>query len=289
MGPLALDGTLVSIRRFRADAITAEDLLASEALSVEMLHFLLACVKARANIVISGGTGSGKTTLLNILSSAIPPSERVVTIEDAAELRLAQPHVARLESRPPNLEGSGEVTARDLLRNALRMRPDRIVIGECRGGEAFDMLQAMNTGHDGSLTTLHANSTQDAVSRLELLVGLAGFPLSPGQIARQIASAVQLLVHVSRLDDGRRKIVQISEIATVHHERVVLRDLFSFEQQGIDPTGRVTGKFRAHGHTPLAVTKIHARGMHLDPTMFLAPGHDSLSATSGALQLGGRS
>lgn len=243
ISPLALDGPLVSIRRSRSKAVTAQQMLATDALTPKMLSFLKSCVESRANIVISGGTGSGKTTLLNMLSAYIPPNERVVTIEDAAELRLQQPHVARLESRPPNLEGTGEITTRDLLRNALRMRPDRIIVGECRGGEALDMLQAMNTGHSGSLTTVHANSTRDAIYRLEMLVELSGCDLSPVHIAKQIAAAVNILVQVTRLPDGRRKVVQISKLKGIHGNEIQLQDVFRFEQAGIDADGRVCGRF----------------------------------------------
>src|SRR5437870_5570007 len=210
--PLALDGALVSIRRFGVRPIQSTDLVDRKSITLEMLDFLAACVRARLNILVSGGTGSGKTTLLNALSAFIPSQERVITIEDAAELRLQQPHVGRLETRPNNAEGVGEVTTRDLVKNALRMRPDRIVIGECRGPEALDMLQAMNTGHEGSLTTIHANDTREALSRLEIMVGMAGFELPIWVIRRQIASAVHVVVQVARMRGGARKIVRISEV-----------------------------------------------------------------------------
>ncbi len=268
IAPLAIDGTLVSIRRFQADAVTPREMLETESLTPEMMAFLHGCVLARANILISGGTGSGKTTLLNVLSAGIPSRERVVTIEDAAELKLSQPHVARLETRPPNLEGRGEVSARDLLRNALRMRPDRILIGECRGAEAFDMLQAMNTGHDGSLTTVHANSTHDAVCRLEMLVGSAGLELAPSQILRQIAAAIDVLVHVARLPDGRRKVTQVSEPHGIRDGEVVLQDLFTFEETGLDREGAITGRFRAHEAEPRMLEAIRARGVPLERSLF---------------------
>lgn len=266
--PLAIDGALVSIRRTRQETLQTEQLLQLGAASAEMLAFLAACVVARASILISGGTGSGKTTLLNVLSTYVPDTERIITIEDAAELRLTQPHVARLETRPPNVEGRGEVTARDLLRNALRMRPDRIIVGECRGGEAFDMLQAMNTGHEGSLSTLHANSTRDCISRLEMLVGLAGFELSPYQVGRQISAAINVLVHVARLADGGRKIVQISELQGCQQGEFQIVDLFSFEEQSVDDRTGVQGNFVTHGVLPKVFKKIEARGIALDPHIF---------------------
>src|SRR5579863_8966434 len=228
--PLALDGALVSIRRFSSKPLLASDLIARKSVTSEIIDFLAACVKARLNIVISGGTGSGKTTFLNMLSGYIPDDERVATIEDAAELQLQQPHVARMETRPTNLEGTGEVATRDLVRNALRMRPDRIIIGECRGPEALDMLQAMNTGHDGSMTTIHANDTRDAVSRLEMMIGLAGFDVPIWIIRRQIASAVHLVVQVARLVGGVRKIIKISEILGMEGDVMSMHDIFIFKQ-----------------------------------------------------------
>ena len=233
--PLALDGSMVSIRRFGVKAIRAEDLVARGSMPREMLEFLSACVGARLNILISGGTGSGKTTLLNALSAFIPDTERVITIEDAAELRLQQRHVGRLEIRPSNPHGgAGEITTRDLVRNALRMRPDRIVIGECRGAEAVDMLQAMNTGHEGSLTTIHANDTREALGRLEVMVGMAGFDLPVWVIRRQIASAVHVVIQVSRLLGGARKVVKVSEVTGVEGENYAMQDLFLFRQTGVD-------------------------------------------------------
>src|SRR5262249_39950170 len=217
--------------------ILVNDLVGYKAITPEMVKFLSACIKARINMVISGGTGSGKTTLLNALSAFVPDDERVVTIEDAAELKLQQPHIARMETRPANIEGVGEVTTRDLVRNALRMRPDRIIIGECRGPEALDMLQAMNTGHDGSLTTVHANDTRDALGRLEMMVGMAGFELPIWIIRRQIASAIQIVIQVARLLGGARKIVKISEITGMEGEVISMHDIFGYKQTGVDEKG----------------------------------------------------
>src|SRR4051794_37821434 len=249
--PLALDGALVSIRRFGAKPIQAADLVAKKSIPLEMLDFLAACVRARMNILVSGGTGSGKTTLLNSLSAFIPDDERVITIEDAAELRLQQRHVGRLETRPNNVEGVGEVGTRDLVRNALRMRPDRIIIGECRGAEALDMMQAMNTGHEGSLTTVHANDTRDALSRLEIMVGMAGFDLPIWVIRRQIASAIHIIVQVSRLMGGARKVVKISEVTGMEGDNLVMHDLFVFKQTGVDDKrrARATSRAPASGHS----------------------------------------
>lgn len=238
--PLAIDGALVSIRRARHSPVTPETLLTNDSLTPPMLQYLIGAVRRRANILVSGGTGSGKTTLLGVLSSFIPRDQRIVTIEDAAELKLQQPHVARLESRPANVEGSGRISVRDLLRNALRMRPDRIVIGECRGEETLDMLQAMNTGHDGSMTTIHANSAADALSRLQLLVGLSGCDLSMGHIDRQIAAAINLIVHVARLPGGARKITQITELRGMSREEFQLHDQFRYQY---DPTTSAPGTF----------------------------------------------
>ena len=261
--PLALDGTLVSIRRRRAEVMQIDDLVESGSLSPTMVEFLIACIAAKANLLIAGGTGSGKTTLLNALSSHIPPGERVVTIEDAAELCLQQPHVARLETRPPNLEGTGQVTTRDLLRNALRMRPDRIIIGECRGGEAFDMLQAMNTGHSGSMTTLHANSASDAINRLEMLAGMSGIDITPHQICRQICSAINVVVHLSRLTDGSRKVMQISELGGIVDGAIQIRDLFTFAECGTDDDGVIRGEFVAHKCDAHIEHLFHAKGIRV--------------------------
>jgi pilus assembly protein CpaF len=266
--PLALDGALVSIRRFGVKPMLATDLVTNRSLTAEMIEFLGACVRARLNILVSGGTGSGKTTLLNALSGFIPPDERVITIEDAAELRLQQPHVGRLETRPHNAEGAGEVTTRDLVRNALRMRPDRIIIGECRGAESLDMLQAMNTGHEGSLTTIHANDTRDALSRLEMMVGMAGFELPIWVIRRQIASAIHLVIQASRLLGGARKVVKISEVAGVEGENVVMHDLFIFKQTGVDDKRKAQGYFQATGIRPNCLERLAALGVGLPYELF---------------------
>jgi pilus assembly protein CpaF len=258
--PLALDGALVSIRRFGARPIRAADLVANKSVPQEVLDFLAACVRARLNIVVSGGTGSGKTTLLNALSAFIPDDERVVTIEDAAELRLQQPHVGRLETRPKNVEGVGEILTRDLMRNALRMRPDRIVVGECRGAEALDMLQAMNTGHEGSLTTVHANDTREALGRLEVMVGMGGFDLPLWVIRRQIASAVHLVIQVSRLVGGARKLIRVSEVLGVEGENYAMQDLFVFKQTGLDGDRRAQGCFHATGLRPNCLERLEAHG-----------------------------
>jgi pilus assembly protein CpaF len=266
--PLALDGTLLSIRRFGTRPLLVADLVAKKAISQEMVTFLSSCSRARINMIISGGTGSGKTTLLNALSAFIPAKERVATIEDAAELRLQQPHVARMETRPPNIEGSGEVTTRDLVRNALRMRPDRIIVGECRGAESLDMLQAMNTGHDGSLTTIHANDTRDALSRLEMMVGMAGFDLPIWIIRRQVASAIQIVVQVARLPGGPRKVVKISEITGMEGEVISMHDLFAFKQTGVDDAGVAQGYFHATGIRPKVLERLEEAGVRLPVEMF---------------------
>jgi pilus assembly protein CpaF len=266
--PLALDGALVSIRRFGARPLLISDLLGYKAVTPEMVQFMSACVKARINMVISGGTGSGKTTLLNALSASIPHDERVATIEDAAELRLQQPHVARMETRAANIEGHGEVTTRDLVRNALRMRPDRIIVGECRGPEALDMLQAMNTGHEGSLTTIHANDTRDALSRLEMMVGMAGFDVPIWIIRRQIASAIQIVVQVARLMGGARKIVKISELTGMEGEIMSMHDLFLFKQTGVDDKGVAQGYFHSSGIRPKCLDKLEASGVRVPVELF---------------------
>ncbi len=266
--PLALDGPLVSIRRFGARPLQIADLVAHQAIVADMVKFLTACVKARINMVISGGTGSGKTTLLNALSAFIPHDERVATIEDAAELKLQQPHVARMETRPANIEGVGEITTRDLVRNALRMRPDRIIVGECRGPEALDMLQAMNTGHDGSLTTVHANGTRDALSRLEMMVGMAGFDLPIWIIRRQIASAIQVVVQVARLPGGTRKVTKISEITGMEGDIVSMHDIFSFKQTGVDAHGGAQGYFHTNGIRPQCLEKLEISGVRVPAELF---------------------
>jgi pilus assembly protein CpaF len=266
--PLALDGTLVSIRRFGHRPLLINDLVANKAMTKEMVQFLSACVKSRINMVISGGTGSGKTTLLNALSSFIPPVERVATIEDAAELRLQQPHVARMETRPSNIEGKGEVTTRDLVRNALRMRPDRIIVGECRGSEALDMLQAMNTGHDGSLTTIHANDSRDALGRMEMMIGMAGFDLPIWIIRRQIASAIQIIVQAARLPGGVRKVIKISEITGMEGDMISMHDIFAFKQTGVDNDGMAQGYLFATGIRPKCLEKLEACGARLPVELF---------------------
>jgi pilus assembly protein CpaF len=266
--PLALDGALVSIRRFGHRPILARDLLAKKSIPAEMLEFLAACVRARLTILVSGGTGSGKTTLLNVLSSFIPNEERVITIEDAAELRLQQPHVGRLETRPSNAEGAGEVLTRDLVRNALRMRPDRIIVGECRGPEALDMLQAMNTGHEGSMSTVHANDTRDALARLEIMVGMAGFDLPIWVIRKQISSAIHIIVQASRLIGGARKVVKISEVAGMEADGIVMHDLFAFKQTGVDEQRRAQGYFHATGIRPTCLDRLAALGAALPANLF---------------------
>jgi pilus assembly protein CpaF len=266
--PLALDGALVSIRRFGSRPLLVADLVAKNAITKEMVQFLSACVKARVNMIISGGTGSGKTTLLNALSAFIPDEERVATIEDAAELKLQQSHIARMETRPANIEGNGEVATRDLVRNALRMRPDRIIVGECRGAEALDMLQAMNTGHDGSLTTIHANDTRDALGRLEMMVGMAGFDLPIWIIRRQIASAVQIVVQVARLFGGVRRIVKISEITGMEGDVVSMHDIFAFKQTGLDANGVAQGYFFATGIRPKCLERLESCGVRLPTELF---------------------
>jgi pilus assembly protein CpaF len=266
--PLALDGTLVSIRRFGARPLMADDLVANQSITPEMIQFLSACVRARLNILVSGGTGSGKTTLLNMLSRYIPDEERVATIEDAAELQLQQHHVVRMETRPRNIEGTGEVTARDLVRNALRMRPDRVIIGECRGPEALDMLQAMNTGHEGSLTTIHANTTRDALSRLEMMVGMSGFDVPIWIIRRQIASAIHIVVQASRLTGGPRKIIRISEVTGMEGDIISMHDLFMFKQTGVDANRVAQGYFSACGIQPRALERMEECGVHLPGELF---------------------
>jgi pilus assembly protein CpaF len=266
--PLALDGALLSIRRFGTRPLLIDDLIAFKAISQEMITFLSACVKARVNVIISGGTGSGKTTLLNALSAFIPAEERVATIEDAAELRLQQRHVVRMETRPANIEGQGEVTTRELVRNALRMRPDRIIVGECRGAEALDMLQAMNTGHDGSMTTIHANDTRDALSRLEMMIGMAGFDLPIWIIRRQIASAVNLVIQVARLPGGARKVIKISEITGMEGEIMSMQDVFGFKQTGVDDDRSAQGYFFATGLRPQCLERLEISGAGLPVAMF---------------------
>ena len=266
--PLALDGPCVSIRRFGANPLKLEDLLRLKAFTPEMVMLLEGAIKARLNIIISGGTGSGKTTLLNTLSSFIPNDQRIVTIEDAAELQLQQEHVVRLETRPPNIEGKGAITATDLLRNALRMRPERIIIGECRGAEALDMLQAMNTGHEGSMTTLHANSPRDALARLETMIMMAGFELPLRAMRTQIASAVDLIIQASRLQGGIRRVTHITEVVGMEQDTIVLQDIFFYQQEGVDEHGRAYGKFIATGIRPTFMPRLEAAGIRLPASIF---------------------
>jgi pilus assembly protein CpaF len=268
IAPLALDGASVSIRRFGKDPITWDDYIRFKSIAPEMVDFLRACVHARFNIIVVGGTGSGKTTLLNNLSAFIPEDERIVTIEDAAELRLRQPHIVRLESRPSNLEGKGRIAIRDLLINSLRMRPDRIVVGECRGAETLDMLQAMNTGHDGSLTTIHANSARDAIQRLETMVMMAGFELPIRAIRQQISSAVHMLVNAARLSGGPRKVMSITEIQGMEGDTVTMQELFKFEQLGIDASGKAFGRHIATGLTSCFLDELKSHGEEIDPKLF---------------------
>jgi pilus assembly protein CpaF len=267
ISPIALDGPMLTIRKFSRDPFQAEDLVNFGTMSHEAVGFLKACVMARANLLISGGTGTGKTTLLNVCSSFIPPDERIVTIEDAAELQLHQEHVCRMESRPPDLNGENRVAIRDLVINALRMRPDRIVIGECRAGEALDMLQAMNTGHDGSLTTLHANSTRDALSRLETMVLMAGIDLPTKAIRQQVASAIDLVVQLSRMRDGTRKVVSITELSGMEGDTVTMQEIFLFESHGADKDGNITGVFRPTGIRPRIMDKLFAAGVPIPPEL----------------------
>jgi pilus assembly protein CpaF len=267
--PLAVSGSTLTIRKFSADPLTAKDLVAFGSLSPEMAQLLEACVAAHLNILVSGGTGTGKTTLLNVLSSFIPSDERIITIEDAVELQLQQTHVVRMESRPANIEGKGEITIRDLLKNSLRMRPDRIVVGECRGGEALDMLQAMNTGHDGSLSTIHANAPRDAVARLETLVLMAGMDLPLRAIREQIASAVDVIVQLTRMRDGSRRVTHITEVQGMEGEIVTLQDAFVFDYSaGVDANGRFLGKPVSTGVRPRFADRFLDLGIHLPPSVF---------------------
>jgi pilus assembly protein CpaF len=266
--PLSIDGPVLSIRRFGAEPLRMEKLIEYKALTKDIAEMLQMCVSARLNTLISGGTGAGKTTLLNALSAYIPESERIVTIEDSAELQLQQPHVVRLETRPSNIEGKGEVTQRDLVKNALRMRPDRIVIGEVRGGEAIDMLQAMNTGHDGSLTTIHANTPRDALSRLETMIQMTGMSLSERAMRQQIASALDVVLQVARLSDGTRRVTSISEITGMEGDTITMQEVFHFERSGISPQGEVLGRFRPTGIRPRFAERLKAAGMQLPRVFF---------------------
>jgi pilus assembly protein CpaF len=266
--PVAIDGPSITIRKFKKDKLTVDQLIELDSFNRHMATFLEACVVSRLNVIISGGTGSGKTTLLNVLSSFIPDGERIITIEDAAELRLQQDHILRLETKTPNLEGKYAVSIRDLVRNSLRMRPDRIIIGECRGGETLDMLQAMNTGHDGSLTTLHANTARDALSRLETMVLMSGMDLPLKVIRQQIASAIDLVVQISRLKDGSRKVTSITEISGMEGETVVMSDIFKYEQTGTSPDGKIIGESKATGIRPFFIDRLEAAGFKLGPEVF---------------------
>jgi pilus assembly protein CpaF len=269
--PVSIDGPSITIRKFKKDKLSIEQLVEFGSLTSNMGEFIRACVLAHLNIVISGGTGSGKTTLLNVLSSFIPESERIITIEDAAELQLQQDHVLRMETKTANVDGRGAVTIRDLVKNALRQRPDRIVVGECRGGEALDMLQAMNTGHDGSLTTLHANSPRDALSRLETMVLMAGMDLPLKVVRQQISSAVDVIIQQSRLKDGSRKVTAITEVVGMEGEIVVLTDIFKFEQTGVGKDGIILGELKATGIRPIFGPRLEAAGIKLPAELFMAP------------------
>jgi pilus assembly protein CpaF len=266
--PLALDGAAVSIRRFGSNPLRLEDLLNFKAFTPEMVMLLEGCIKARCNIIIAGGTGSGKTTLLNTLSSFIGQEDRIVTIEDAAELQLQQDHIVRLETRPANIEGNGAITATDLVKNALRMRPERIIIGECRGGETLDMLQAMNTGHDGSMTTIHANTPRDAVARLETLVMMSGFELPVKAIRQQVAGAVDILIQANRLQGGPRRITAITEIVGMEQDTIVMQDIYKYTQKGIDDEGKAFGHFECTGVRPSFMTRLEAAGVRLPASAF---------------------
>jgi pilus assembly protein CpaF len=266
--PLSLDGPVLSIRRFGAEPLRMNALIENKALTKDIADMLEMCVNARLNMLISGGTGAGKTTLLNALSAFIPEEQRIVTIEDSAELQLQQPHVVRLETRPPNIEGRGEVTQRDLVRNALRMRPDRIVIGEVRGGEAIDMLQAMNTGHDGSLTTIHANTPRDALARLETMIQMTGMRLSERAMRQQVASAIDVVLQVARLSDGSRRVTSISEITGMEGDTITMQEIFQYERTGVDSQGQIIGRFRPTGIRPRFAEKLKSFGMQLPRVFF---------------------
>ncbi|MBL7077049.1 MAG: Flp pilus assembly complex ATPase component TadA [Kiritimatiellae bacterium] len=276
--PLSLTGPSLTIRKFAKTPFTEDDFIRFDTLTPEIVEFVRICVLLRKNIVISGGTGSGKTSLLNVLSSFLPESDRIVTIEDAAELRLKQEHVVRLEARPPNIEGRGQITIRDLVRNALRMRPDRVVVGECRGGEALDMLQAMNTGHDGSLTTVHANAPRDVISRLETMVLMSGMDLPVRAIREQIASAIDVIIHESRMSDGSRKVTQVTEVIGLEGDQVVMQDVFEFVQTAVSGEGRVEGHFRPTGSVPTFIDQIESRGLTIERSMFDPRGKQDASS-----------
>lgn len=266
--PLSIDGPLLSIRRFSAVPYTVQNLIDFEALSPEMANLIAGLVKARVNLLVSGGTGSGKTTLLNVMSANIPHDERIITIEDAAELQLQQPHVVRMETRPQNIEGKGEISQRDLLRNSLRMRPDRIILGEVRGTEVLDMLQAMNTGHDGSMTTIHANSPRDAMTRLEHMLGMAGLQVDPRSMRQQISAALSVVIQVSRLSDGKRKVTSLQEITGLEGDVISMQEIFAFQQYGIAPDGAVQGRFIATGIRPKFAQRLITRGIPVREDLF---------------------
>lgn len=278
--PLAIDGPILSIRRFGVERLTMPRLIELQTMPQHIADVLEACVKSRLNILISGGTGSGKTTLLNCLSNYIPPTERIVTIEDSAELKLQQRHVLRLETRPPNIEGSGTVTQRDLVRNALRMRPDRIVVGEVRGGEALDMMQAMNTGHDGSISTIHANTARDALARVETMMMMAGYGLPERALREQIASALDVVIQLARLSDGSRKLVEFSEITGMEGNVITTQTIFGYEQIDIDTAGRVVGDFYATGVMPVFMTRLERYGFKIPANYFLATGEATVNKSS---------
>jgi pilus assembly protein CpaF len=267
--PLSIDGPALTIRKFAADPYQADDLIEFGTMTSPVAQFLEACVRGRINVLVAGGTGAGKTTTLNVISSFIPDDERILTIEDAAELKLQQPHVIRLESRPPNIEGKGQITIRDLVRNSLRMRPDRIVVGEVRGAEALDMLQAMNTGHNRSVSTIHCNSPRDALSRLETITMMAGMELSNRAIREQIASALQLIVYQQRLKDGTRRFTHVTEVAGMEGEVITLQDIFLFDfSAGIDEEGRFKGRLKSTGLRPKFLDKLAERGVYVEPELF---------------------
>lgn len=266
--PLSLVGPCITIRKFSKIPFTVDKLIEVGAMTRGVAAFIDVCVKVRKNIIVAGGTGTGKTTFLNVVSSYLPNDERIVTVEDAAELRLPQEHVVRLESRPANIEGTGAITIRDLVRNALRMRPDRIVVGECRGGEALDMLQAMNTGHEGSLTTVHANTPRDVISRLETMVLMSGMELPVRAIREQIGAAIHMIIHLSRFQDGSRRVSKVTEVCGMEGDKIVLQDLFEFKQEGLSPEGKVLGKLVPTGNVPTFLDEIRARGLELDPGVF---------------------
>jgi pilus assembly protein CpaF len=267
--PVSLDGPMLSIRKFRIDILSMDDLLKNDSVSFPMIQFLQGCVRARLNVLISGGTGAGKTTMLNIMSGYIPEGERIVTIEDSAELRMQQPHVVRLETRPPNVEGRGTVTQRDLVRNALRMRPNRIIIGEVRGPEIYDMLQAMNTGHDGSLTTIHANGPRDVLLRLETLMLLTGIEIPERAIRELVSSSINIVLQISRFSDGTRKISSIQEIVGMEQGTISMQEIFHFEKKGIDELGRIFGEFRPTGIRPRYLAHMQASGVQISPDIFI--------------------